>query len=374
MTRNYGTGTMSEIRPGVWRFRVSVKDPISGEPVQRSKTICTKTRPAKKALEAQLAAFRRELEQKTATGKKATVGKLLDDWLADLEQEGRAKTTLETYRSHVETRIRPKLGKVALEDMTTDRTRAFVRSLAGQPRTQRLTHAILRAAFAFAMANDWMDTNPAGRVRPAKVAKDHSAALTPAEVGALILAAQANSDAMGMAVLLAAFLGTRRGELCGLRWSDVDWEAETIRIERAWVPGEGGQHLGPTKTDEHRTVSLRGDGMVILRQWRAAQEATYGELGEWLVSDSDGTHPLRAKTVTETFTRLAKAEGIDAHFHDLRHFASTQLQGLTDTKTAAARLGHSPQVALETYGHAIAERDAVAAVALGQIITAELPP
>lgn len=373
MTRSYGTGTMTEVRPGTWRLRVSVKDPISGQSVQRSKTVRTKTRPSKKDLERELAKFRQELERKKATGQKATMGKLLDDWLADLEKEGRAKTTLETYRVHVETRIRPALGRVPLADMTTDRTRAFIRSLQGSTRYNRLTHAILRGALAYAVQNEWIDTNPATRVKPGKVEKDHRGALMPAEVGTLVRAAEAESPAMGMAVLLAAFLGNRRGEMCGLRWSDVDWEAETIHIERAWVPGAGGQHLGPTKTDEHRTVSLRGDGMVVLRRWQAQQLETYGEVGEWLLSDSDGTEPLRAKTVTETFTRLARANGIDAHFHDLRHFASTQLQGLTDTKTAAGRLGHSPQVMLETYAHGVAERDALAAVALGEIITKGLP-
>lgn len=373
MTRTYGTGTMTEVRPGTWRLRVSVKDPISGASVQRSKTVQTKTRPSKKDLERELAAFRHDLDRKKATGQKATVGKLLDDWLEDLAGEGRAKTTLETYRSHVEKRIRPKLGTVPLADMTADRVRAFVRSLDGAPRTIRLTHAILRGALAFAVANEWMDSNPASKVKPPRVAKDHADALTPAEVGILIGAAQEVSAAMGMVVFLAALTGARRGELCGLRWSDVDWKAQTLRIERAWVPGKGGQTLGTTKTDERRTVSLKGGGMKALKGWKAVQLAEYGALGEWLLSDGDGTDPLRAKTVTETFTGLARDAGLDAHFHDLRHFASTQLLGVTDVKTSAGRLGHTPQVMLETYAHGIAERDAAAAVELGKIITKELP-
>ena len=52
--------------------------------------------------------------------------------------------------------------------------------------------------------------------------------------------------------------------------------------------------------------------------------------------------------------------------------ASTQLQGMTDSKTAAGRLGHSPKVMLETYAHGIAERDAAASVALGDVITKAL--
>ena len=250
---------MTEVRPGTWRLRVSVPDPISGKPVQRSKTIRTKTRAAKKDLERDLAKFRRELERKRATGKKATMGKVLDDWLADLEKEGRARSTLETYRIHIEKKIRPKLGAVPLEDMTVDRVRAFTRSLGGAIRTQRpLTHAILQGALAFAVSNDWLEANPATRVKAAKLAKEETDALTPAEIQALISAGEKKSPVLGMAVFLGALTGARRGELCGLKWSDVNWDAETIRIERAWVPGQGGQMLTTTKTEERRTVSLEG--------------------------------------------------------------------------------------------------------------------
>ena len=119
-------------------------------------------------------------------------------------------------------------------------------------------------------------------------------------------------------------------------------------------------------------MSVSGYGITVLRTWHARQVAKFGELGEWLLSDSDGTEPLQAKVVTLTFTKLAKDHGISAHFHDLRHFASTQLQGMTDQKTAASRLGHTPRVMLDTYAHAIAERDAAASRALGDVLTKAL--
>jgi integrase len=332
MTRTYGTGTMTEVRPGTWRLRVSVKDPISGRSFQRSKAVRTKTRASRKDLERELDAFKRDLEKKRATGKCATIGKLLDDWLEEIEREGRARSTLETYRSHVETKIRPALGDVPLADMTPDRVRAFMGSLKGAPRTQHLTHAVLRAALTLAVENDWLPYNPAARVKAPKVIRGTAAPLRRAQVDSLIEAAQGVSPAMGMAVLLAAITGARRGELVGLRWTDIDWKAQTIQIERAWVPGTGGQELGDTRTEDHRTVSMRGNGIEVLTRWKAAQEAGYGELGEWLLSDTGGTEPLRAKTVTETFTRLARDGGIHAHFHDLRHFASTQSQGVPTTR------------------------------------------
>jgi integrase len=370
MTRTYGSGTMTEVRPGTWRFRVYAEHPVTGQSKQVSKTIHTRTRPSKKALTKQLADFVKEVNEGKHSGEGTTVGALLDDWLADLKRVGKARTTLETYESHVEKRIRPVLGDVALSDLTPHRIALFYGTLKAElaPGTIRLIHSVLRGALSFAVSNGWLMTNPSAKVALPALPDQENEALTPEEVASLIAAAHEVDPVMETIIALAAVTGARRGELCGLRWSDVDWEAETTRIERAWVPGKGGQHLTTTKTREKRTVSLRGYGMVVLEQRRDYQLELWGELGEWLFSDGDGSDPLRAKTVTEVFSTLAADKKVQAHFHDLRHFASTQLTGLTDVKTAAARHGHSAKTMLETYSHAIAERDQQAAVALGAVL------
>lgn len=368
---------MSEVkvgRPGTWRFRVYVEHPVTGERRQVSRTIHTKARPSKKELQKRLAAFVKEVQEGKHLGSGTTVGKLLDDWLADLRRIGRARSTLETYSQHVENHIRPALGDLPLERLTPHRISLFYGTLKKtedgglSPTTIRLVNGVLGGALSFAVDQGWILTNPASKVRLPALDDDERDALTPAQVAKLISGAQAIDPVMGTLFALAAATGARRGELCGLRWSDVDWEAETIRIERAWVPGKGGQHLTTTKTKGKRLVSLSGYGMAVLDRRRAYQLEVWGELGEWLLSDGDGSVPMRAKTVTETFATLAKAQGLDAHLHDVRHFASTQLQGLTDPKTAASRLGHTPKVMLETYAHGIAERDAAASMALGSVI------
>ena len=177
---------------------------------------------------------------------------------------------------------------------------------------------------------------------------------------------------MGVAIALTAVTGCRRGEVIGLRWTDVDWEAETLRVERAWVSGTGGQHLTTTKTKgSKRTVSVSGYGITVLRP---------GTPGRWPSSASSASGCCRQRRDRTPagegrhadVTKLAKDHGISAHFHDLRHFASTQLQGMTDQKTAASRLGHTPRVMLDTYAHAIAERDAAASRALGDVLTKTL--
>lgn len=380
MVRTYGTGTISQVkdrdgnlRPGFYRMRVFTEDPITGKRKQVSRTVKVPTRTGKKEREKLLAEFRRDVEQHRTTGAAMTFGKVLTDWLDDLKERKRAKTTLETYGYHIEGKIRPALGNLPLEKIDPERIRAFMKSLKGSPRTNRLTHAILRGALSFAVRSDWIATNPASRVEAPTLDEEETEALTPDQIATLITAGEVQDPVLGAAIALTAAVGCRRGEAIGLRWTDVDWDAETIRIERAWVTGTGGQHLTTTKTKEKRTVSLRGYGITVLQRWHDHQMARYGELGEWVLSDSDGTDPLSAKWLTLTFTALCTDNGMKgAHFHDVRHFASTQLQDKTDSKTAASRLGHSPKVMLETYAHAIAERDALAAVALGDVIVKAL--
>ena len=79
----------------------------------------------------------------------------------------------------------------------------------------------------------WLPTNPAVRARPPKVVKTDTVALTPEQVAALYEAA--DEPAVKVTIGLAAVTGMRRGEVLGLKWSDIDPETGLVTIERAWV-------------------------------------------------------------------------------------------------------------------------------------------
>ena len=100
----------------------------------------------------------------------------------------------------------------------------------------------------------------------------------------------------------------------------------------------------------------------------ARQRAEWGELGEWVVSYDGGDTPFNAKTLTAEFGRLAKGLGIAATFHDLRHFAQSELNAAgVDPVTAGRRAGHRPEMHLSTYAHGTAEQDAAAAEIVGGV-------
>ncbi len=367
--RTYKTGSIEQRGPGVYRLRIVVKDPSTHRLIRRSKTVHVPERGAKGLLEEEMARFRTEVTETARVGTKTTVGRLLDEWLENLDP-ALAQNTVEVYRKRVDKQIRPALGTIRLDQLDTHTIDTFYTRLSTgglSPRSVQLVHSVLRAVLQQGVDWDWLPTNPAARARPPKVVKAEKAALTPEQVAAIYEAA--DEPAVKVAIGLAATTGMRRGEVCGLKWSDIDPETGLVTIERAWVSDDHGQHLTTTKSGKKRTIPLGPFGEQVLATWEAKQRAEWGELGEWVVSYTNGDDPFSARTLTADFGRLAKDLGIDATFHDLRHFAQTQLVAAgIDPVTAARRAGHTPEVMMSTYAHGDVERDALAAQVVGGVL------
>jgi integrase len=367
--RPYKTGSIEERGPGVYRLRVVVKDPSTHRLIRRSKTVHVPERGNVKLLEDEMAKFRAEVLQTASVGTKTTVGRLLDEWLENLDP-ALAQNTVEVYKKRVDKQIRPALGTIRLDQLDTHMIDAFYTKLLSgglSARSVQLVHSVLRAVLQRGVDWDWLPINPAVRARPPKVVIAEKVALTAEQVAAIYEAAE--EPAVKVAIALAATTGMRRGEVCGLKWSDIDLETGLVTIERAWVSDDHGQHLTTTKSKKKRIIPLGPFGEQVLADWEAHQRAEWGELGEWVVSYTNGDAPFSARTLTADFGRLAHDLGIDATFHDLRHFAQSQLVAAgIDPVTAARRGGHTPEVMLGTYAHGTAEQDALAAEVVGSVL------
>ena len=390
------SGTLRELPPSKrdkerrWELRVYVgRDPEKtvrddsgrvvkqGPPIHVSRVFRGGKRDAQKALDKLVA----ETGQKKAIGTTATVGKLLDEWLEDLERLGKAQATLETYRIHVEKHLRPGLGSTRLDTLTVSDVNHYladldkVKGLA--PRTIKLNHAVLRAGLAYGVETDWLKDNPATRARLKSAASNRPAkAFTTDHLAQLYQAAIDDEDVdMAAMIALAALSGCRRGELAGLKWSDLDTERACLNIERTWIPGEGGQHLEETtKTGKSRTVFIGSAGVELLERYRSAKRAQIGREPEgWLLSFNGGTTPLRCKSMTEYVSRTTKRLKIPATLHTLRHWKQTQLQVQgVDLATAADQGGHSIGVMAETYLHTSDDRGAAAGELVAAVVTKAL--
>ena len=168
---------------------------------------------------------------------------------------------------------------------------------------------------------------------------------------------------------LATVLKARRDELCGLRWSDIDWSDEMLTIERSIVPMTGGQQVRTTKTGKARSIPIP-QAVEVFRYQHQRKVEIFGAVlvDGYIFGSDDGTTPPRAKSVTEFFSKHAKRAGVAARFHDLRHFAvSRAIANGWDVTTAGNYFGHTPQVMLSIYSHGTIEDARAAAKALPPI-------
>ncbi|MGH3611582.1 MAG: site-specific integrase [Pseudonocardia sp.] len=174
--------------------------------------------------------------------------------------------------------------------------------------------------------------------------------------------------------MFAMTTGARRGEVCGLRWSqlNLDTGLAVFRASIGQIAGERWEK--DTKTHQQRRVTLDAELVEVLRAHRTrcneraalvdAKVRRDGFVFSTAPDCSTMTHP---NSVTQRYGRLARRVGIDTHFHCLRHSTATELIAAgVDIRTVAGRLGHSGggSTTLRTYTALVLEADQRAATEL----------
>ncbi|GIM86012.1 site-specific integrase [Salinispora arenicola] len=259
------------------------------------------------------------------------------------------------------------LVDVPLRELTASRVRewhaAALRGKGGRTSISQ-SYRFLRMVMNTAVREGIVARNPcqvpgAGTIRVAE-----RPVATPAQVVALV---DAINPRYRTAVLIAAWCGLRRGEIAGLRVSDVDLAERTItvrknRIELLHAPSSA--HDGDPKTEAgKRTVSIPPHVIPVIRLHLDKYAGR-----ERLFISRDGS-PLRGNTLYQAFVRARKKVGMDnLMFHDLRHTGQT-LAAQTGATLAdlMKRLGHSSMAAARRYLHAVDGRDQEIAKALSEL-------
>jgi integrase len=382
------TGTKTQIAPGVWRLRVFVGRNAKGHPIQRSKTIRVDgTGPnagVRKANE-ELAKMVADVARGNRASGTETVGELLDRFLDHSASLGRSPTTLRKYHQIADAVVRPELGRIKLSKLSAqdlDRLYGALTAKGNKATTVRRVHALVGAALHQAEKWDLIDRNVSLKASPPPVHKAEIAAPEPGDVVKLIRAAEEIEPTMAALFTLAALTGARRGELCALRWSDLDMQEGTLRFARSIYEThkDGGWDEKPTKTHGVRRVGLDEVAIAVIEKHQARVLDLADDLGVTVAPDAfmfsrspAGAEPIRPDLVTGFMKRVTKKAGVPAHVHQLRHFTATQaIAAGYDVATVAERLGHAdPSVTLRTYSHALKARDRELAATLGR--TLELP-
>lgn len=381
-------GSKRETAPGVWRLRAYVgRDPITGAEQQASRTFRGSARDADTAL-ARLVIEAADGRHATAS---TTVAGLLSTFCDHSERIGRSPTTIEEYR-RMSAALANGVGSVALADLTPHHLDRLYGVLASRgidggrgplsAASVNRYHDMIKAACRQAVKWGWLAENPAERATPPSEHPKRVASPSPVDLRQLIETAAAHEPRYGILLVLAAITGARRGELCALRWSDVDLAAGVVHIRRSAKQVGREVLIGTTKTHQERTVAIPPEAVALLAGWRRTVDDTAARSEIPLVDDpyvfsavADYSRPMKPATLSSWFASLARRTGMPYHLHQLRHFAATQLIGAgVDAVTVANRLGHSdPAITLRVYAHAIKDRDRAAAAQLGALVVPELP-
>ncbi|MGO8870760.1 MAG: tyrosine-type recombinase/integrase [Acidimicrobiales bacterium] len=352
-----------------------------GKRRQAEKTFRGTAAQAQKALNGLLTA------DPTTTSEGRTVGQLLDEWITFREVNGAATKTIAENRRKVEHDIRPAVGSVVLVDLTAKHLDdAYAAWLTRKPRPLSATtvhhlHAIVSAALSQAVKWSYITANPAKQASPPAIAQRSTDVPTPEIVGKLITKAEeCNDRVMAAAISLAFVTGARRGELCGLHWSDVPLGdgVGAIRIERSISDVDNVISVKGTKTGKGRTVPIDARSVAILQKIRTEQETFAEAAGSTLVADpyvlsqsGDGSTPFEPGRLTDRFRLICGRAGVTGvRFHDLRHAHITYLIAAgVDVVAVAARAGHAqPTMTLSRYGHALPTSGDWAASVIGGLI------
>ncbi|MCX5373175.1 site-specific integrase [Streptomyces sp. NBC_00103] len=297
-------------------------------------------------------AKRRELLNKVDQGvpvptKSAKLSDWLPYWLDNIVKPRRKLSTYDKYEAHVRLYLVPMLGSKRLESLSVADVRRFLSQLENRTTaaTAKESHRVLRTALSAACREELIARNVAGLVEPPRASSRELSPWTLDET--LDFLAASRKDPLYAAFVLAIAMGLRRGELVGLRWTDVDLDKRVLYVRQQTQRRRGVLYDDDTKNRRNRALPLPAMCIAPLRWHRMRQVAARQRAGEsWddggYVFATRNGRPVEPRNVYRSFTRVAQSAGLRViRLHDARHGCATLL-------TAA---GVAPRVVMEILGH-----------------------
>jgi integrase len=312
-----------------------------------------------------------------------TVDDVADELRERLAIEGARLSYRQNCESMHRVHISPAMGNMRVESVTREDVERLGRSMLGRelaPKTVRNVMAFLHAVFALALANEWIERNPvANAARPKRRRQgDANPDLQFLTVDQLNLALAAIPDeevrtepaptrrgrpgpspppppdvlgpVLRVLILAAAFTGLRQSELIGLRWKDIDFASQRIRVRNAVVRG---QHSGEGKSDlsTRRSVPMTERLRAELERWR--KRTIFDNHVDLVFAHPELGTPLDRTKVTRRFQAACRRADVPViRFHDLRHTFATQLAASgVPLRALQEFLGHADLKTTQIYAH-----------------------
>jgi integrase len=324
-----------------------------------------------------------ERRPRATGGERCTVGEAADSLRGKMALEGARKSYLVGCRSMQQVHIDPHLGDADIAKVSRTDVERLAETMVGAGQSQKSVRNVLvflHSVFEHAIDRGWARENPVRRAaRPKRRRGGDTNAdlqfLTMAELDAVIRAipdevvlresAPARRGRGGPAppvppdvigpvlrvlILTAAMTGLRRSELLGLRWRDVDWEAQRVRVRNAYVLGE---HSSAGKSDlsTRRSVPMADRLLRELDRW--SQRTAFSGDDDFVFAHPQTGRPLDPTKVSKRFRSACRAAKVrPVRFHDLRHTFATRLAAAGESlRTIQEFLGHADAKTTQIYAH-----------------------
>lgn len=333
MRNSPGDGTLRQRKDGRWEYRAIIGRDEFGNPIRKSFYSKDKS-GAKKAYKAYLA------KGEDPLSRICTLGQWAPEWLEIYKRDRVGWGTYNEYKIIINKDIIPVIGAVKLEDLRPAHIEKLINANShySDSRKKKIRF-LIKAILDSAVENGYCRKNVAANVKLEKSGGQETEIFSKDDIEAIL----SHNHPFAPAIKIMLLTGMRRGELCALRWFDVDMSAGTITIRHALKRTETGEEIGDTKTKQSRVVPISDDLRAVLEAIPKTSEfvITYNGHGptlSWFRSQYDSFF-----------------QGLDVErktSHKLRHtFASYLVKGDVNLRVVQTLLGHSEILTTQRYTH-----------------------
>ena len=358
--RPQGDGTIRKRSDGRWEARIIIGHKKDGSPMYKSAFAKTQ-KSALKQLHQLLDLYR---DVDLTEDCRMTLGEWMDKWLDEYMIFSLRENTINGYRNLIEHQIKRFIGDKQLAYLTTQDVQKFYNTVKKKGRVAehpiyahelsdtmiRKVHMVLHQALNVAVKERLIVRNPTNGTTIPKKSHTEKQVLDDGQLE-LFMEEIKKEPYWHDFFYVELMTGLRRGEICGLKWTDISFEQNIMRIARSVSrKAGGGLIIGETKTDAGiRKIVMPPSVKALLERKRT--EA----INEWVfphyMNPNEPLHPDSAYNKLKWILKRIELPLI--RFHDLRHtFATQAMQGGVDAKTLAGILGHTDaSFTLDTYTH-----------------------
>ncbi|MGW6290250.1 site-specific integrase [Streptomyces sp. NPDC055107] len=289
----------------------------------------------------------------------AKLSEWLPYWLEEFVRDDRKKTTYAKYETHVRRYLIPHIGAKRLETLGGADVRRMLAAVTAQASaaTAKESHRVLRSAITAACREELITRNVVKLVPAPRVESRELKPWNLEETTTFLEAAR--KDPLYAAFVLAVALGLRRGEVLGLRWSDIDLERRTLTVRNQIQRVQKELYADSTKNRRTRAIPVPLMCVAPLRWQRLRQTKQRSDAGQaWHESDYVFTtktgRTIEPRNLSRSFERITEDAGLRRiRLHDARHGCATLLFAAgVPARVVMEILGHSQiAVTMNIYTH-----------------------